>query len=124
LAFEAADCFASALALGLLAFEVGTRGWVHACLRDGDPVQCAVELPVAAAVEPVAAGATRACLERRDAAVTGELRVGVEAVDRADLAQQLGGGEGAAAGKFEQRRRGLGGERCQLAFELADGAAE
>jgi hypothetical protein len=51
LAFEAAERFAAALALALLAFEVGARGCVHAPLGDRDPVEGAVELAVAAAVE-------------------------------------------------------------------------
>jgi hypothetical protein len=54
LSFEAADGFAAALALGLFAFEVAACWSVHASLRDRDPVQCAVELAVAAAVESVA----------------------------------------------------------------------
>src|SRR6266540_7311909 len=54
LAFEAADRFAAALPFCLFALEVGTRGGVIARLRDCYPVEGAVELPVAAAVEPVA----------------------------------------------------------------------
>jgi hypothetical protein len=53
LSFEAAEGFAAALALGLFAGQVGARGLVHAGLGDRDPVEGAVELPVAAAVEPV-----------------------------------------------------------------------
>ena len=52
LAFEAADRFAVALAFGLLALEIGVSRGMDARLRDGDPVQGAVELAVAAAVEP------------------------------------------------------------------------
>jgi hypothetical protein len=52
-AFEAAEGFATALPFGLLAFEVGARGWVHARLGDRDPVQGAVEPAIAFAVEPV-----------------------------------------------------------------------
>jgi hypothetical protein len=44
-------------------------------------------LAVAAAVEAVALVLAGACLEWCDAGVAGELCVGVEAVDRADLAQ-------------------------------------
>ena len=54
LSFEAAECFASALPLALLALEVSASGWLDARLRDRDSVQGAVELAVAAAVEPVA----------------------------------------------------------------------
>jgi hypothetical protein len=55
LAFEAADRLATALAFGLLAFQVGASGGMDARLGDRDPVQRAVELAVGAAVEPVAA---------------------------------------------------------------------
>src|SRR5581483_3629766 len=51
LSFEAAECFAACLALGLFAFQVGACGWVPAALGNGDAVEGAVELPVAAAVE-------------------------------------------------------------------------
>ena len=53
LAFEAADRFAAAFAFGLLALEVGASRGMDARLRDRDPVKRAVELAVAAAVEPV-----------------------------------------------------------------------
>ena len=53
LSFEVAEGFAAALALILFAGEVGACGWVDARLCDRDSVQGAVELPVAAAVEPV-----------------------------------------------------------------------
>ena len=51
LSFEAAERFASCFAFGLLAFQVGACEWVPAALGDGDAVQGAVELAVAAAVE-------------------------------------------------------------------------
>jgi hypothetical protein len=50
LSFEAADCFAAALAVRLFVFEVG----VGPRLGDRDAVEGAVELAVAAAVDPVA----------------------------------------------------------------------
>ena len=71
---------------------------MDAALGDRDPVQGAVELAVAAAVEPVASLLARAGFERCDAGVAGKLRVGLEAFDRADLPEQLGGADGAAAG--------------------------
>src|SRR5206468_9310657 len=89
LAFEAAECFAAALDLGLFAFEVGARGRVDSCLGDRYAVQGAVELAVAAAVEPMSAVFAGAGFEWGDAGVAGELRVGLEACDRADLAEQL-----------------------------------
>ena len=100
LAFEAAECFAAALALGLFAFEVGARGRVDACLCDRDAVQGAVELAVAATVEPVALVLAGAGFERCDAGVAGKLGVCVEALDRADLGEQFGGAEWAAAGQL------------------------
>jgi hypothetical protein len=53
LAFGAAGGFAAAFAFGLFVFEVGAGGWVAAALGDGDVVEGAVELAVAAAVEAV-----------------------------------------------------------------------
>src|SRR5437016_5101826 len=90
LAFEAAERFASALPLALLALEVSASGWVDARLRDSDPVQGAVELAVAAAVEPVAPVLAGAGFERCDAGVAGKLRVCLEAFGRSDLAEQTG----------------------------------
>lgn len=57
------ECFASALAFASFALEVVACGWVVTGLRDRDPVEGTVQLPVAAAVE------------RCDATVTGQLRV-------------------------------------------------
>ncbi len=62
MAFEAAQSFASRLALGLLAGKVGLCRWVDPALSDRDAVQGAVQLAVAAAVEPVA---DVACPRRR-----------------------------------------------------------
>ena len=104
LAFEAADRFAAALAFALLAFEVGACWRVHAALRDRDAVEGAVELPVAAAVEPVALVFAGAGVEWGDAGVAGELRVRAEAVDRADRAEQLRGADGAAAWELHGRQ--------------------
>jgi hypothetical protein len=42
--FEAADCFAAALALATLALEVLACGRVAAGLRDRDPVESGAEL--------------------------------------------------------------------------------
>jgi hypothetical protein len=52
--FQAAECFAAALPLGAFALEVVACGRVVAGLGDRDPVERSVELPVAAAVKPVA----------------------------------------------------------------------
>ena len=55
-ALEAAQRFAAGLAFGLLAREVGGGLGVETALADGEAVQRAVELAVAAAVEAVAVG--------------------------------------------------------------------
>jgi hypothetical protein len=73
--FEAAECFSFALAFAAFALEVGACARVVARLRDRDPVERGVELPVAATVEPVSLSAARARFERCDAAVARELRV-------------------------------------------------
>jgi len=124
LSFEAADGFAACFAFVLFAFEVGACRWVDAALGDGDAVEGAVELAVAAAVEAVALVFAGAGVEGCDAGVACELGVGWEAVDRADLAQQLRGAERSAAGQLEQPRR----DRCracvEVAVELADRATQ
>ena len=102
LSLQAAQRFAATLALGSLAFEVDTRRRVDAALGDRDPMQGAVQLPVTAAVEAVASALARAGLERCDPGVACELGVAREAFNRPDLAEQLGGAEGATAGELEQ----------------------
>ena len=97
---------------------------MDARLRDRDPVQGTVELTVAAAVEPVAAVLAGARLERCDAGVASKLRVGVEAFDRSDLAEQLRGAERATAGQREECRGGLVDPRLQLAVEAQDRAGQ
>ena len=62
---------------------------VDASLGDRDPVQGAVELAVAAAVEAVALVFAGARFDRCYAGVAGRLRVGVEALARSDLPEQL-----------------------------------
>jgi len=120
--FQAAERFAAALAFGAFALEVVARRCVVAGLCDRDPVERGVELAVAAAVQAVALGAAGARLEWCDAAVAGELGVGAEAVDRADLGEQLGARDSGAAGQLEQRRRRLDRALFELLVELADRA--
>src|SRR5262249_24046804 len=122
--FVAAECFAAALAFAAFAFEVGARVGVVAGLRDRDPVERGVELPVAAAVEPVALCAAWARLPRCGATVPGGRGVASEAADRADLGQQLRRGDGGAAGQLEQRRRHLERALLQLLVELRDRTIE
>ena len=78
---------------------------MDAPLGDRDAVQGAVELAVAAAVEAVALVFARAGVERCDAGVAGQLGVRSEAVDGADLAEQLGRRERGTIGELEQPRR-------------------
>src|SRR5262249_17556932 len=122
--FVAAECFAAALAFAAFAFEVGARVGVVAGLRDRDPVERGVELPVAAAVEPVAVCAAGARFQWGDAAGPGELGVASEAAGRADLGEQLRRGDGGAAGQLEQRRRHLERALLQLLVELCDRTIE
>ena len=60
----AAQGLTPALAFRLLALEVGADVGMYARLRDRDPVQGAVELAVARAVEPVALSLTEGGLQR------------------------------------------------------------
>ena len=113
-ALEAADGFAAGLAFGLAAGEVGGALGVQAALGDGEAVQRAVELAVAAVVEAVALGSSGGGGDRRRAGGAGELGVGGEAGDVGDLAEQLGGGQDAAAAFGEQPRRERGDERRRV----------
>ena len=97
---------------------------MHAALGYGDAVQGAVELTVAATVEAVALVFAGAGVEGCDAGVAGELRVGCEAVDRADLAEQLGCAQRSAAGELEQRRCERERARMQFPVELATSQAQ
>jgi hypothetical protein len=63
---------------------------MDAALSDGDPAQGAVQLAVAAAVEPVPPVLAGAGFERSHPGVAGELGIACEALDRTDLAEQLG----------------------------------
>jgi hypothetical protein len=64
-ALEAADGLAASLALGLSACEVGGGLGVQASFDDGEAVEGAVELAIAAAVEAMALGAPRGGGDRR-----------------------------------------------------------
>src|SRR5207248_2122749 len=75
-------------------------------------------------VESVSLVFARAGLERCDTGVAGELGVGVEAFDRAELAKQFGGAQGATAGQREQPRCALLGSRLQFAVELEEAPGE
>ena len=66
-ALEAADRFAGGLAFGAATGDVVARLRVAAGAGDDRPVQCGVDLAVAALVEPLAAGVARAGGDRRNA---------------------------------------------------------
>lgn len=97
MAFEAAQGFAPGLALGLLSLEELPGGRMDPALADRDPVQGAVELAVAAAVEAVAGVLARGGGDRGDAGQAGELRIRAQPLCPRGLGDQLRGGESAAA---------------------------
>jgi hypothetical protein len=113
-ALEAAQCFFARLALGLFAGEVGGGVRVPVAFVDGEAVQRAVELAVAAVVEAVTVGVARGGGDRRGPAGARELGVGGEPVGAGDLADQLGGGERPAAAFSEQLWRVAVDERGEL----------
>src|SRR5262245_42090757 len=71
-ALEAADRLAHALALAGLALDVADRRRVVLAAADDDRVQRAVELPVAAGIEPVAEDPAGGGGDRRGAGEAGE----------------------------------------------------
>src|SRR5215207_7343702 len=90
--FERAARFAWCLAFGDFAGEIGAGWWVVAGLDDGDAVKGGVELAVAAAVEPVAAGGlARAAGDGCGAAEAGEGGGVAEAADVAGVGDHGGG---------------------------------
>ena len=108
----------------MFAGEVGAAFGVEAAFRDGEAVQGAVELAVAASVEAVALGVARGRFDRRGPGDACELGVGREAADPGDLADEFGGCEDAAAGLGEQSGRDRSEEGGELALELVDSACE
>ena len=121
-AFEGAADVAVGLAFGGASGLVGAGFWVAAHPGDGDGVQGAVEVAVAAAVESVTGALAAAGFERRDAGQGGECGFVADpsAVGPAD--QQLGGDDRSDAGFGEQRRPGrvLLDQVEQLGIELGD----
>jgi hypothetical protein len=72
---EAAHRLDRGLALGFLACKIGTGLGVDPATGDRDDVQCAVELPVAAAMEAVAVASPRGCRNRSDTGHPGEMGI-------------------------------------------------
>src|SRR6266705_7070240 len=124
-ALEAAKDLAFVESVGGPFVGVGLRPLAVAQAADGDHVECAVGLSVAAGVESVAVGAAGACLDRGGAADLGEGCFAAESVDvlagsdeelacalRAD-SEELGGAWGGGAH-----------ELLELAVEVDDLAVE
>src|SRR5687768_12507999 len=86
IALEAAQRFAAVLAFGALARDVGGGRGIQPRSRDGEAMQRAVELAVAAAIQAMAIGAPGGRGDRCHAACPGELGVAGEPADPRDLA--------------------------------------
>ena len=104
-AFEAAERFAAAFSFGLFTLEVGAGRRMMASLGDRDPVQRAVELTVAGAVQAVALLTAAGSVERGGSGMQRELGIAAEAFDAGGLGEQLGGRQSAAAGQRQERGR-------------------
>ena len=102
-AFEASDRFAFAFAFGVFALEVRAGGGVGACAGEGDDVNRAVEVAVAAVVQPVALGIAGAGRDRGRAGVPREARVGREPLRAGSVADDDRGGDRTAAVLGQQR---------------------
>src|SRR5215211_284404 len=118
-ALEATDRLAHALALGSPPLDVGDRRRVVLAPRDDDRVQRAVELPVAAGVEPVAKDEAGGGGDRSGAGEAGKGGVAAEAAAVRPREQHLRGGDRADARLVEQRRREPRYQCLDLALELA-----
>src|SRR3972149_11950398 len=102
---ERSDRLGLALALGPFLLDVVPGRGVHPDLGDGDPVNRGVQLPVTAAVEPLAVPRPGGSWDRSSARITSEVALGGEATYLGGLGDDLGRGERRAPGDLEQRRR-------------------
>ena len=117
MALETAYGFNSGLALGLLSSEVVLSRRMNTALGHGNAVKGAVELTVAAAVEPVAGAPARGGGDRSNAGETGQLGIRREARGAGGLGEELCRRQRPAAGEVEQLR-GLGARHgADLALE-------
>src|SRR5437763_7130290 len=123
-ALETADCLAHAFAFAEFALDVGDRRWMVLPAADDDRVQCAVELTIAAGIEPVANALTGARGDGRGAAEAREGRLAAAAAVVRPGKQRLGGRDWADAALGEQERREFGDTCLDLTFELAFFGAE
>ena len=97
---------------------------VDAALGDGNAMDRAVELAVAAAVQPKAVVSPGARRDRGDAGVAGKARIACKALGTRGLGDELGGAERPAAGQLEQGRCLGGDELAELALELLAAARD
>src|SRR5215204_1508046 len=93
-------------------------------LGDGDPVQGGVDLAVAAAVEANAGAVARAGGLGCGAVPAGVGGLGAESMSAGGLADELGGGQRAAAGDAQERWGEGGDQLSDLALEFVDAAVE
>src|SRR5215218_1138937 len=131
-AFEGAAGLARRLAFGDLAGEVGAGWWMVSGLDDGDSVEGGIELPVAAAVEPVPTGGlARAAGDGRGTAEPGEGGGVAEAADITGVCDHCGGDLRTGAVEVADRvavlleqLRDLGVEGSDPLVEVLDVAGE
>src|SRR6476661_5066448 len=100
-AFQYAHCLTSAVAGGSAAFDHGLGWWMPPGLGERDPVQRGVELAVAGAAEPVPGLVRRPHRQGRRAVVPCVSIAGLGPFNAGGLAEDLGRGQGAAAGDGE-----------------------
>src|SRR5438093_182948 len=118
-ALEAAEDFASVESVGCAFGGVGAGAWVVAEAADGDHVEGAVGLAVAAEVEAVPGRASRAGFDRGGAAELGEGGLATEPVDvLAGGDEQLAGALGADSEEPDRARCRRFGEALELVVEL------
>src|SRR5215207_5569067 len=120
-ALEAADDLGLGLAFGCSALGVGARAGAVARAADGDQVQRAVGVAVAAVVETVAGGLARGRRDRTGAAERGERALTAQALDVLPGAdEQLSGVAGRDAEQRGRARRGAADQPLELLVERGD----
>jgi hypothetical protein len=119
-ALDAAARLSSGLACGEEPFVVATCLLVVADALEGDEVECAVELAVAATVEAVAALLPARGLDGARAGECGEGSFASHAAGVAARDEQLSGADWSQAAFLEQARCELGDELGERAFNLCD----
>src|SRR3954451_9933897 len=120
-ALEAADDLVLGLAFGGAAFGVGLGLEAVAQAADGDHVQGAVGVAVAAVVQPVAVGAPRVSGDRAGATKRGERAVAAEPLDVLSGGdEQLARVSGRSGTQTGRARRGRGDQGLERVVELGD----